>query len=101
MRINDRNQLGIGTTQTQGTGGVDAIDGRASRAAQRRAAEQDRTELSPLAQPLVETVTGQSPERVSRIGELKAAVAAGQYQADAAATGHGLVDDALAGGAGE
>lgn len=97
MRINDRNQLGTGAAQ--GTAGADGIDGRSpTHAGKGRTAEQDRTELSPLAQPLAETITGQSPERVARIEELKAAVAVGQYHADSSAVSRALVDDVLAGG---
>lgn len=98
MRINDRNQLGS-TGAASETSGADATDGRsAERARQERLAEQDRTELSSLAQPLAETLTGQSTSRVGRIEELKAAVAAGNYQADAQAVSGAIVNDALAAG---
>jgi flagellar biosynthesis anti-sigma factor FlgM len=98
MRINNNNRQ-LGTEGTQGTNGVDSVDSRSSSRGVKRAGHgHDRTELSALAKPIADLISGQSPERLNRVEQLREAVAAGHYQTDSKVVSSKLVDDAIAHG---
>lgn len=56
----------------------------------------DSAELSGLAGKISQTVSKDSANRASQVEQLRAQVASGTYQVDAAATSRGIVNDALA-----
>jgi flagellar biosynthesis anti-sigma factor FlgM len=98
MKIIDRNQLGSLASAVAGAGQAGAVDPKQG-ANQGGAGKlsSDRADVSGLAERLAEVSSGQSPQRTARVEQLKAAVAAGRYVADAGAVSKAIVNDALTG----
>lgn len=100
MKINDLNHLGVGAADAAQQAG--AAEGRpAGRGKPDRVGGQDRTELSGAAEIAVQEASGSSPERVTRVSELRELVKTGRYQVDAAQVAGKIVDDALGAGRGD
>jgi anti-sigma28 factor (negative regulator of flagellin synthesis) len=104
MRIHDPNVSGLGgaggaggagrSNGPQGAEGVGRSRGGVAPARSERSEDGDRIQLSGLSQEL-SAAEFDSPERLDRIDELRAAVRSGQYQPDAASVSKAIVADAL------
>jgi flagellar biosynthesis anti-sigma factor FlgM len=96
MKIND--QSNVGATPLPGAksvGGVEPVERREVSHAVTSDGK-DSAELSSLASKISDAVKKDSDNRAARVEELRAQVASGAYQVDAAATSHGIVNDAVA-----
>jgi len=97
MKIID--QSNVGTAPVPGAksaGAVEPGEHREASHAITTADGKDSAELSSLASKISDAVKKDSDNRAARVEELRAQVASGAYQADAAATSHGIVNDAVA-----
>jgi len=95
MKIND--QSNVGATPLPGaksTSAVEAADRRETSPAISSDGK-DSASLSSLASKISDAVKKDSDARAAKVEELRAQVANGTYQADAAATSHGIVNDAV------
>jgi flagellar biosynthesis anti-sigma factor FlgM len=104
MKVNDPNMGGLASTglgktnldRTQAAGGR-----RGAGSAGAMEAGGDQIQLSNLGQG-IRALSSDSPERTSRVEQLAADVASGNYRVDAKAVSKGIVEDALGrGGAAE
>ncbi len=96
MKIIDQSNVGAAPLPgTKSAGGVEPGDRREpSRAI--GGDSKDSAELSSLAAKISDAVKKDSDNRAAKVEELRAQVASGAYQVDAAATSHGIVNDAVA-----
>jgi anti-sigma28 factor (negative regulator of flagellin synthesis) len=101
MKIVDQSNLSpVAAPSTQSANGPES--GK-HREAGRTAATGDGTdsaELSGLAGKISQTVSKDSANRAAQVEQLRVQVVNGTYQADAAATSRGIVNDSLANAAG-
>ncbi len=94
MRVHDSNLNSV-SIATHGSGRTEAGQGgRAGSTGAHGTAGQDQLSLSDLGN-LVRTVSGDTPERASRVSQLSAAYKSGNYKVDAAAVAGSVVNDAL------
>jgi len=100
MKIND--QSNVGATPLPGAKSAGAVEPAERREASHAVTGdgKDRAELSSLASKISDAVKKDSDSRAARVEELRAQVASGAYQVDAAATSHGIVNDSLTQAAG-
>lgn len=96
MKIIDQSNGGAGPVSgAKSTGGVQPGERREGSPAVTGDGK-DSAELSSLASKISDAVKKDSDNRAARVEELRAQVASGAYQVDAAATSHGIVNDAVA-----
>ena len=94
MKIHDSSSNSV-TIGTQSSGRTDSARvGRTGASNSQDSSGQDRVSLSDLSS-LVRSVSGDTPERVQRISQLRAEFVSGNYQPDTAAVSRSIVDDAL------
>jgi flagellar biosynthesis anti-sigma factor FlgM len=101
MRINDANLNGLngagGASTTTGAGRagqVERTDSNSTGRVDQKTADGDRIQLSGLSQAL-RVETEDTPERLSKVDQLREAVQGGTYRPDAAEVGKKIIDDAL------
>ena len=100
MKIDDLNSLG--GISTPGADGASAVDSGARRSGVTgtSGAGSDTAEISGLAGKISQAENKAATERAAKIEQLRAAAANGTYQVSPEATSKGIVNDALASGAG-
>lgn len=97
MRVQDSNLNSV-SISTRGTARTDAAQsGRTSNSSSHSSYGQDHLSLSDLGS-LVRTVSGDTPERTARVGQLSAAYKSGGYKVNSAAVAGSMVNDALRAG---
>lgn len=97
MRVQDSNLNSV-SISTRGTGRTDAAHGgRAGSSSPHGGYGQDQLSLSDLSS-LVRTVSGDTPERASRVNALAASYKSGNYKVNSAAVAGSVVNDALRAG---
>jgi len=104
MRINDNNSLtgltGAGVGGPDRTRGTEQVQSSPGGRTEQRSQDGDRVQLSGLSHAL-RAETEDTPERLEKAAQLKAAIQAGEYQPDPTEVASKIIDDALgkAGGA--
>jgi flagellar biosynthesis anti-sigma factor FlgM len=103
MRINDNNSLhgltGTGVNGPDRARGADNVQSGSGGRIEQRSQDGDRVQLSGLSHAL-RTETEDTPERLEKVAQLRAAVQSGQYLPDPVKVGSKIIDDALKGGLG-
>jgi flagellar biosynthesis anti-sigma factor FlgM len=103
MRINDNNSLqgltGTGVNGPDRARETDKVQSGSGGRTEQRSQDGDRVQLSGLSHAL-RTETEDTPERLEKVAQLKAAVQSGTYSPDPVKVGSKIIDDALKGGLG-